>query len=559
MLVFPGKLFKLVKPQNLKNWLGRFSTMNQFLMIFLGFAILFILLIGLGAILLTTANIKAGYGSVRLNNELNSLSRVKQKLTDIQAIGNEKYFQINNRSAEKILSDIKTILHNNRSFYVKHAKTVDSSLIILTNASQGTITDQKYQIIRSKVGELRNLLTKQERVIWKLRSHGLNQIWMVLCLWLLVVFTGVGFFYLLLITIRITTEHQDAVKYYENITKRYSGGHLETEILDFPSAEFNNLKTILQGHFQRNINQCHDFQSQINELPVIMQDLISAIKSNDEHCLNVKESLRKIIDNSYHNLDLFPEIAERIKNINLDLGQSQQESADLRDFFKEAGEVFQNTPQEIVTITGKIGGREQQTREINLHLKELRKIIDNIQQIVAIFDSIAQQTTVLSLNASIEAARAGSAGSGFDIAAAEIDILSDRIGVIPQDLLKIVTKVQKRMVDTIRANEAIMPQYKLGKKYFEDVKNELDSFWKELEPITTELREYSNLVDQFETSQKSLEKSTTFLAQLNNPADYERVTSVLDVLGKSQQLPEAIDQINELFEKLDQKLSETLN
>jgi methyl-accepting chemotaxis protein len=563
MFGFFSKFFKLLKPRRMKDWLGRFSTINQFIMVFLGFIILIILQVVLGSILLVTTNLKAGYGSIRLNNELSALSRAKQKLTEVQVIGNEKYSQINNRSTDKILRDIKALLHRNHSFYAKYTKTIDSNLRKLSNASRGTITYQKYQVIRSKVRQLRNLLTKQEQVIRKLRDHNLNLTWVVvlLCLWLLMIFVGAGFFYWTLITIRITAEHQNANKYFENITKRYRQGHLEKEIPDFPGMEFKSLQAILQDYFQQICKYCQNLQIYANEMPSIMQDLVSAIKHNNEHCLNVKESLRKIIDDSYHSLDFFPEIAERIKNINLDLAQSQKESANLRHFFEKAGEVFQDAPLEIEKIAGDIESRDLQTKEINLRLKELRKFIDDIQQIVTIFDSIAQQTTVLSLNASIEAARAGASGSGFDIAAAEIDILADRIGVIPQDLLKTITKVQKRMIDTIRANELIVPQHKQGKKYFDIVKSELDSFWKELELILNELREYSDLVNQFETSQKSLEQSTAFLAKLNQqlPVDYGRVTSVLDVLGKSEQLPESVDQITVLLEKLNQKLNEALN
>jgi methyl-accepting chemotaxis protein len=562
MLVFLGKFFKLLKPRHMKDRLGRLSTINQFMTIFLGFTGLIILQVVFGSFLLITVNLKAGHGSIRLNNELSALSRAKQKLTEIQVTGNEKYTQITNRSMDKIWRDTKELLHRNHSFYAKNTKMIDSSLGKLSKASRGTITYQKYQVIRNEVRQLRNLLTKQELVIRKLRDHKLNLTWVAvrLCLWLLLIFVGAGFYYWILITIRITKEHQNANEFFENITKRYSQGLLEKEIPDFPSTEFNSLKSILQDHFQQIRAQCRNLQIYSNELPAIMQDLVAAIKHNDGHCLSVKENLRKIIDDSYHNLDFFPEIAERIKNINLDLA-SQEESADLGLFFKKAEEVFQNAPLEIEKITGDIDGRDEQTRQINLRLKELRRFIDDIQQIVTIFDSIAQQTMVLSLNASIEAARAGASGGGFDIAAAEIDVLADRIGLIPQDLLKTITKVQKRMVETIRANESIIPQHKQNNKYFDTVNSELGSFWKELELILTELREYSDLVYQFKASQKSLEKSTAFLAQLNQqiPVDYGRVTSALDVMGKSAQLPESIGQITVLLEEFNQKLNEALN
>ena len=147
MLVFIGKFFKLLKPRRMKEWLGRFSTIKQFGIIFLGFAGLLVLLIGLGVALLTVTNFTASYRNSRFNNQLGDLARVKQKLAEVQLIGNEKFYQAGNRSTRKILVDIKTILRRNGFFGAKDTKTIDVSLRILTNASRGTVTYPKYQLI----------------------------------------------------------------------------------------------------------------------------------------------------------------------------------------------------------------------------------------------------------------------------------------------------------------------------------------------------------------------------------------------------------------------------
>ena len=67
-------------------------------------------------------------------------------------------------------------------------------------------------------------------------------------------------------------------------------------------------------------------------------------------------------------------------------------------------------------------------------IREMGKRANEISSIVDTIDLIAERTNLLSLNASIEAARAGDAGRGFAVVAEEIRNLADRSAKATSDI-----------------------------------------------------------------------------------------------------------------------------
>ncbi len=81
------------------------------------------------------------------------------------------------------------------------------------------------------------------------------------------------------------------------------------------------------------------------------------------------------------------------------------------------------------------------TNEVKNEVMKLGERLEEINDFVDSIVSIAQQTNLLSLNASIEAARAGELGRGFSVVAEEIRKLADGASKTAQDIQKEIAEV----------------------------------------------------------------------------------------------------------------------
>lgn len=99
----------------------------------------------------------------------------------------------------------------------------------------------------------------------------------------------------------------------------------------------------------------------------------------------------------------------------------------------------------------------QITREVIFSIEELHRKSNVIEQIINTINAIADETTLLALNASIEAARAGEAGRGFSVVAGEIKKLAEQSITATGEIRRIVDEINDTTVHAVEnANKAGM-------------------------------------------------------------------------------------------------------
>jgi methyl-accepting chemotaxis protein len=116
-----------------------------------------------------------------------------------------------------------------------------------------------------------------------------------------------------------------------------------------------------------------------------------------------------------------------------------------------------------------IAGIRRQVDQIVSHMLELGKKSQEIGAVLDIVSELAEQTNILAINATIEAAGAGDAGKRFAIVAEEIRKLADRVGGSTKEVRTLIEDVRSAVNTTVMATETGSKAVDAGTRQFGDV------------------------------------------------------------------------------------------
>jgi methyl-accepting chemotaxis protein len=116
-----------------------------------------------------------------------------------------------------------------------------------------------------------------------------------------------------------------------------------------------------------------------------------------------------------------------------------------------------------------ISGIRRQVDQIVAHMLELGRKSQEIGAVLDIVSELAEQTNILAINATIEAAGAGETGKRFSVVADEIRKLADRVGGSTKEIRTLIDDVRSAVNTTVMATESGSKAVDAGSRQFGDV------------------------------------------------------------------------------------------
>ena len=220
--------------------------------------------------------------------------------------------------------------------------------------------------------------------------------------------------------------------------------------------------------------------------------------------------------------------------------QIQEVSSNASLSAQVAGDALGNARYGTQAVQDNIGAMisiRRQVQETAKRIKKLGERSQEISQIVNLIDDLSDRTSLLALNASLQASAAGEAGNGFALVADEVERLAERSNRLTNQIAALTQTIQAETKDVVASMEETIHEVVVGSTLADRAGQALV----EIEQVSTRLAE---LIESISESAKRQAHSSEDISQAM--ANISKVTELVQIGSKR-----AADSVKRLVELSD--------
>jgi methyl-accepting chemotaxis protein len=281
--------------------------------------------------------------------------------------------------------------------------------------------------------------------------------------------------------------------------------------------------------FNYMIEQLRNIISNVQEATLQVSSQANKIQATAENLAQGSETQAAQIVNTSAAID---EMAVSIQQVSQNAATSAQVAQQSLHNAKQGAELVQNTIHGMNRI-------RDQVQETAKRIKRLGESSQEIGQIIQLIDDIADRTSILALNASIQAAMAGEAGRGFAVVAEEVERLAVRATDATKKIATLVKTIQSETNEAGLAMEKGIQEVVEGSK----LANQAGVALTEIEGVSNRLAE---LMQSISLASSQQARGSEALARSMN--EISQITQ--QTAAGTKQAAESVSQLATLADEL---------
>lgn len=233
-------------------------------------------------------------------------------------------------------------------------------------------------------------------------------------------------------------------------------------------------------------------------------------------------------------------MAASISKINENLLEMSNETKDINESVNEIRNQTTAVQDSSKIMNNKIKSMQDSSHKmddgisaISKRIETVNTTVDKVSNIVSVIEEISSETNLLSLNASIEAARAGDAGKGFAVVAQEIRVLSDNTNTELENIKQIISSLVEECRYCVQASGTIVEDNAKQKEEIKAVLDEFGSLDEQIQKTAEKADEIEELVTAMIELNDDITKSSNSLTDVSaaNAAATEEMNANIEELN----------------------------
>ena len=277
-------------------------------------------------------------------------------------------------------------------------------------------------------------------------------------------------------------------------------------------------------------------------LDVASQDMSNIAGQASDAMDSISENLKSVLESAKNQAEVTASVDDNVNNTNMMLKQTGDEADGLSD----AADDMLGTGREVDNSLKNLYNSNEEVLDaierIRKQTSETDISVDKIKEAVNLIASIAEETNLLSLNASIEAARAGESGKGFAVVAVEISKLAEQSNAASADIEKMIMDLGKNSERTVETMEMVQDAIN---RQSDDMNNTRKIFEKVKDRINLVAKGVANIREATER----LEGETTYIAEdINglNAAANKNMENVKETMEAGEEVLKVVKNVSSM-------------
>lgn len=355
-----------------------------------------------------------------------------------------------------------------------------------------------------------------------------------------------------IMSVSITRSLQKGISKVQKVADGELGSPIEEKLLkrndevgDLAKA-IDTLQKALQNIVSKIAQSTDNIKMAANELGVTAKDTNYTMKQVEDAVSSISENITEQAKSTKTTTDNIVLMGDQIGRTSEEVGLLNQNA----DVMRKSSEQASYTIQQLRQINDKVKESINTiTRQTNLTNESAQKI----QAAIGIISSIAEETNLLSLNASIEAARAGESGRGFAVVASQIQKLAEQSNSSSCEIEEITNTLISNSDEAVEIMRQVHEIIDSQSQNMSDTENIVS---KVMDGINTSLEKIEKIeyaTEQLESSRNRIVETVEGLsdiAEQNAASTEETFAQTSQVSNTFEQIEAKADQLKQIADEL---------